>query len=677
MIFWKVAVNAPLNEPLTYKVSEEFQEQLQKGLSVKVPLGRRSVDGVLVETTTEAPPNIQLKSISEIQSERPCLSSAQLEWAQFLSSYYLYPLGQILEGFFPPLSQKNRRGTRKSSPIPKSEETPERFKAPTLNEEQTFVLSQIERTPPGFSTHLLYGVTGSGKTEIYIKLIEKALAQDKQCLVLVPEISLTPQLVERFAIRFPDKIAVIHSHLTEREKTDQWWNMVTGTAQILIGARSSLFCPIPRLGLIIVDEEHEASFKQDEKLKYHGRDAAVMRGRFENCPVILGSATPSLESWNNAMTGKYRYHELKHRVSGRPLPQIEVVDMRIEREKRNEIVWNERIPYWMSQQLYMALEENFQKKKQSALFLNRRGVAQSVIGAKTDEVPHCPNCDISLTLHNNSYLLCHYCDYSISLEAQKVRMGETELKPMGMGTELIEADLQNLFPSARIKRADRDEIISREDMEDLLQQIEQGHVDILVGTQMIAKGLDFPQLTLVGLVLADVGFNLPDFRACERSFQLMSQVSGRPGRHEDEGRVIIQTLNPTHPSLQYVLQHDFKGFAQFEMGFREALHYPPAGKLLSVRLSSLEEAAVKRGAEALSEMCRSLIAKSTQLSKAQVLGPAKAPLSKLRNQFRYQFLIKAEQPSHLQYLGQMILAQSESLAVKTKVLVDLDPQNLM
>ncbi|RYZ79384.1 MAG: primosomal protein N', partial [Proteobacteria bacterium] len=374
--------------------------------------------------------------------------------------------------------------------------------------------------------------------------------------------------------------------LTPREKTNQWWAMVEGKKQILIGARSALFCPLPKLGMIVIDEEHETSFKQDEKLKYHARDAAVMLAKFSACPVVLGSATPSLESWQNAKSGRYRLHQLKHRVADRAMPTIEVIDLRGEREERKIEGTQDKFPFWCGEVLFKAIGETLEKGQQAALFLNRRGVAQAVICPDCGWVPACPNCAVKLTLHGKSHLLCHYCDYHETLTEYCTECKDGEPKPIGLGTELIERDLTRLFPGARIARMDRDEITTREDLEDAVRSIENREVDILVGTQMIAKGLDFPGLTLVGLVMADVAFNLPDFRASERAFQLLTQVAGRSGRHLDEGagRVIIQTYNPEHPSIHYTVNHDYEGFAEYDLGFREPLHYPPFWRLASFRI---------------------------------------------------------------------------------------------
>lgn len=674
--FCEVAVNAPLHEPLTYEIPSSLLDQIEIGTSVMVPLGQRSSSGVVLKIHgDDSKINFETKPIQSPHETRPRLNLSQIRWGEFLARYYVHPIGQVFESFFSPLPNYREYKSQKRQLL--GEWNEKKSIAPELTVEQATVVKNIIEAGSDFQTHLIFGVTGSGKTEVYIRVIESVLKQNKSALILVPEISLTPQLVDRFLARFGENVAVIHSHLTDREKTNQWWLAHNGKCKILIGARSALFCPIPNLGVIIVDEEHEASFKQDEMLKYNARDASIMRAKFENCPVLLGSATPSLESWSNAKSGRFHLHRLSQRVADRPLPHIEIINLKPQGDDDTPIARNTALPFWMSEPLYIALAQNFKNRKQSALFLNRRGVAQSVVGEKTSKSPHCPNCDIGLTLHANHYLVCHYCDYSISENQLLKQLNETALKPIGVGTEQVEIDLQNLFPSARIARADRDEITTREGLEDLIRQTESGEVDFLVGTQMIAKGLDFPSLTLVGIVLADVGFNLPDFRACERSFQLLCQVSGRPGRHESSGRVLIQTLNPLHPALAYVQNHDFESFADFELLFRQQLKYPPSYKMVCLRLQGMDKQKTRDHADQIAGWVQSWISKNSSLADVQVLGPATAPLSKIRNQYRFHILLKAPKIETLQSIARQILVQLKKQKISTKVLIDVDPQNLM
>ncbi len=679
-IYLVVAVNAPLKEPLTYLPPEQSLPNNPIGLRVKVPLGKRQLDGVIIGTTKDKG-NYKLKPISSLQEDFPPLSSVHISWLTWVSNYYLYPIGQTCHLSFPPLKKGTLRNKTRKSPIIKTTEGVECSSEknpviPKLTGEQQKVTNDMAQSLNKFNVHLVHGVTGSGKTEVYLNLLEKTLSQGKKGLVLVPEISLTPQLVQRFHARFGQQIAVIHSHLTPREKTNQWWEIVDNKKNILIGARSALFCPIASLGIIIIDEEHEPSFKQNEKLKYHARDAAVVIAKKLNCPIVLGSATPSLESWQNSKKGIYQLHSMEKRVNNRPMPKIEIIPMR-KNEEDNQTSKEEELPFWLSHQLYQALKENLKQNKQSALFLNRRGVAQVVHCKDCGYVYECPDCAVSLTLHSRSNLICHYCGYHDSLHENCPDCKEGELQPLGTGTELIEKNIQTLFPTARISRADRDEINSREDMERFIQEVENKDVDIIIGTQMIAKGLDFPDLTLVGVVLADVGFNLPDFRAAERSFQLICQVSGRAGRHiqknELPGKVIVQTYNPSHPCLKHALLHDFKGFAQEELSNRDELKYPPFEKICSIRIQGLHMDKVKTSLKKLSSRIQILKDKYPQFASITVLGPVEAPLARLRGQHRFHLLTKSSSSQTLRTFCSQVLSDGKWIESTTKVMIDVDP----
>ncbi|MNJ91187.1 Primosomal protein N' [compost metagenome] len=673
---WKVAVDAPLPEALTY--SSDLP--LSRGQLVNVPLGRRKTKGLVLGSTAEVPA-FETKDIDSIDEEYSPLPESSVKWLEWLSQYYLHPIGQVVQSAFPPLrkTEKQRKSNRPPV-IPQLEADT----AHDLTDEQRRCFESISQFE-NFSTHLVFGVTGSGKTEIYLRLLEEVLKKGKRGLVLVPEISLTPQLIQRFARRFGDRIAGLHSQLTDRERTNQWWDIVEGRKSILIGARSALFCPMDDLGLIIVDEEHEPSFKQDEKLKYNGRDAAVMLGKMVNCPVVLGSATPSLETWKNAKDGRYHLHTLKNRVANRSMPTIEVIDLRKgnEDEETQKLAKEKygHLPFWMSPTLFEKMNEVLEKGDQAALFLNRRGVAQMVVCPACGHTRECPNCDISLTLHAHSHLVCHYCDYHENFKARCPDCKEADMEAIGLGTELLETDLSRIFPGKRIARADRDEIQSRSDLEDLIADMEKGDIDILVGTQMIAKGLDFPKLKLVGLVLADVGFNLPDFRATERSFQLITQMSGRSGRHikegESPGYVIIQTYNTEHESITYSQNHDFEGFAANELDVRSQLNYPPVGKLVSFRIQGPHLGRVEEAAGLLARRAHALKQQIPQYAAIEVLGPAEAPLSKLRGQFRFHLLLKAPNNGVINPFSKQLLGDQGWLPNGIKILTDIDPMSLL
>lgn len=717
-MIWTVAVDAPLGA-LSYLIPETFDPtKVTRGASVLVPLGGRKVHGVLLGKNENPPDGVKLKAAYELIEDRPPLPSIYVEWLEWMSRYYVYPLGPTMELAFPPLTKAKPKkdGTLKK---PRKAPVMESINAVAATREdhsvnltsaQTAVVDAICGSPESageFGVHLLFGVTGSGKTEVYMELIARTIARGEQALVLVPEIALTPQLIERFARRFGDQIAVIHSHLTPREKTDNWWAAREGKKPVLIGARSALFCPLENLGLIVIDEEHESSFKQDETLRYHARDAAVMLAKLRKHPIVLGSATPSLETWLNATSGRYQLHRLPSRIHGVEMPEVEVVDLResrdADRQSGREVVRPGEIhaknlttrsesavarPFWLSKELLASLTETLDRGEQAALFLNRRGIAQSVVCPSCGDSPQCPNCEVALTLHGRSDLVCHYCDFHETKKEVCIACHHGEPKPLGLGTERIEQDLAKLFPTARLVRMDRDEIQNREDLEDAISKIEKREVDILIGTQMIAKGLDFPGLTLVGLVMADIAFNLPDFRASERAFQLLTQVAGRAGRHLKDGRrgrVILQTYNPDHPSIQFTLAHDFEGFANHDLKFREMLDYPPHGRLAALKFAGPDLAVVERAAQNVVKIARKM-AEANPAAGISILGPAPAPLAKLRNLFRYQVLIKgatAQAPvsSFCRTLDEHLHALAKSpknpLPPKVKLALDIDALHLL
>ncbi len=682
---WRVSVEAPLREALTYQASPDLF--LQRGQSVVVPLGKRQVRGLLLEKITpnadESSRKFVLKNVIGKSEDLFPIPENYLQWLEWLSKYYMHPVGQVSTLFFPPLKKKGRKT---NSFILQSHDEPQKK---SLNEEQDQIVADISKSLECFSTHLIFGVTGSGKTEVYLELFEKILQQKKQGLFIVPEISLTPQLVDRFNLRFPNQIAVIHSQLTDRERTIHWWEMTEKKKQILIGARSALFCPLPDLGLIVIDEEHELNFKQDEKLKYQARDSAVMLARLSGCPIILGSATPSLESWKNAQEGRYHLHRLKNRFGNSPLPTIEIIDMKEDVSKISEGKLKtpnlqKNRPLWLSEKLFEALQVTLGKGQQSALFLNRRGYSPLVLCPACGYTYDCPNCDIKLTLHGKNHLVCHYCEYTHTKDEVCPDCHEGEIKSVGFGTEQIESDLRKYFPQARVARADRDEVQNRHELEDLIQKMENHEIDILVGTQMIAKGLDFKKLNLVGLVLADLSFQIPDFRSTERSFQLFTQMAGRSGRHvgldQDPGRVFLQTYNVDHPSLLYLVKNDIEGFINSELENRKELYYPPFGRLLSVRFQSLKKDSVENTAEAFATRAKALLANpqyQSQYAGIEILGPSEAPISKIRNQFRFQILLKSTMPHRLQKFYLHLMGDQNWIPASVRVSPDVDPAHLL
>jgi primosomal protein N' (replication factor Y) (superfamily II helicase) len=513
---------------------------------------------------------------------------------------------------------------------------------------------------------LLHGVTGSGKTEVYLQAIDHCLKQDLGALVLVPEISLTPQTVERFKMRFQaDLIAVLHSHLSAGERHDEWHKLYSGRARVAIGARSAVFAPVQRLGLIVVDEEHETSYKQEESPRYHARDLAVVRAQIDRCAILLGSATPSLESYQNAKTGKYRLASLSYRVDDRQLPLIRVVDM------RQEYLKQKHVPL-ISGRLANAIETRLAGKEQTILFLNRRGFATSLVCNQCGFVCECPNCSVALTFHQGeNRLKCHLCGHAALAPKKCPKCSDPSIRYAGYGTEKIESSVRKLFPTATVARMDADSMTRKDAYRETLLAFRTGKIDVLVGTQMIAKGLDFPNVTLVGIINADVGLHMPDFRAGERTFQLLTQVAGRAGRGDMAGEVFVQSSTPFSPSIQFARHHNFEGFWEQEIEFRERCEYPPFLHLLMIHIRSEHQ----RLAEFTAETIHRRISERTDPSVT--LHPVvPAPIERAKGFYRYQILLRSKAIRRLSGTIRSILDKL-TFPEGVHVSVDVDPYQVL
>ncbi len=515
---------------------------------------------------------------------------------------------------------------------------------------------------------LLFGVTGSGKTEIYLRAIRHALDAGKTALVLVPEIALTPQTVERFKSRFAeiqDRIAVLHSHLSDGERHDEWHKIHTGHARIVIGARSSIFAPVENPGVIIVDEEHEASYKQDEAPRYNARDMAVLRGHKEKAAVLLGSATPSLESWHNSQSGKYRLVRLNQRVDDKSMPVVRVVDLR--RPSRNDPGGG-----ILSKPLREAIEGRIQKGEQTILFLNRRGFSTSMVCEACGHVCQCTDCSVSLTYHRAAErLVCHICGHNQRAPKACPKCSDPKIRHAGTGTQKVEEALQRIFPKARVARMDADSMTRKESYRETLGAFKEGRIDILIGTQMIAKGLHFPNVTLVGIVNADLGLHIPDFRAGERTFQLLTQVAGRAGRGEMEGEVFVQTFTPFSPSIQFARHHDFEGFMEQEMEFRRSFGYPPFGRMAMITLRGTMLERVEFSALTLSRKLKAAAEEGILVGEG-----VPAPLEKAKTYYRYQVSLRGNSSMRLARLARSVL-EALPMPEDVFVAVDIDPLHLM
>jgi primosomal protein N' (replication factor Y) len=671
---------------------------LEAGRRVRVPLGRsnRSVVGYCVDVGMKPTGGRRLKEVAALLDRGPLLSPAMLRITRWMAEYYLCPWGQVLEAVVP-AGVRRDAGGRDVTLLMTAPDLAERSQQLKLSAKQSealrllaaserpmtakelatragctiapinllrkkgLILSKVERqaadraqntkharqqalelNPDQASaletiraslnaaehrTILIHGVTGSGKTEVYIQAIEDVVRFGRQAILLVPEISLTPQTVARFRARF-DRVAVLHSHMTDVERHEHWRRIAKGEVEVVVGARSAIFAPTPNLGLIVLDEEHESTFKQETAPRYHARDVALRRATDQSVPLVLASATPSLESWQRAKRGEFRLVEMPRRVLNLPLPAVRTIDL------RNEI-HSKQSRGAISRPLHRAIDDALRDGGQVILMLNRRGHSTHIQCPACGFAVQCPQCDLSLTFHRHeNTAVCHYCDYQAPAPAKCPECGFTGIRFSGMGTQKLEAEVRARFPNHSCIRMDTDSMRGRGSHEEALSAFRDGRHRILLGTQMIAKGLDFPNVTLVGVINADTALHLPDFRAAERTFQLVTQVAGRTGRGPKGGRVLVQTLSPDAPAIVAAVRHDLAAFAEKELPLREALGYPPFGSMVRIVVRGECESVTKAFSE---EIARRLneAAKAGPAS-ARVLGPAPAPMAKLRGNFRYQ-----------------------------------------
>lgn len=545
-----------------------------------------------------------------------------------------------------------------------------------LTAAQAEALAPIRRAieAGSFAPFLLHGVTGSGKTEVYLQAMQACLAMKREAILLVPEISLTPQTVQAFKSRFGDEVAVLHSRLSAGERYDEWRKIAGGRVKIAIGARSAVFAPFTNIGLIIVDEEHESSYKQEESPKYHARDVVLERGRRHGAAVVLGSATPALETYLGAHRGRYTLLEMKERVEGRPLPSVELVDMRQELRDGNRSMFSAR--------LREALETRLARGEQSVLLLNRRGYSTFVMCRSCGYAAQCPHCDITLTYHRTGgHSRCHYCGYSEKAQAKCPSCESEHIRHFGAGTQRVEEELAKLFPGIRTIRMDVDTTSQKGAHEELLAQFRERKADVLLGTQMVAKGLDFPYVTLVGVISADTVLRLADFRAAERTFQLLTQVAGRAGRHQLPGEVVVQTYTPEHYSIQFASRHDFRGFARRELLARRELGYPPYCRLALATLSHEDISRLVPASERFAAELKRRFAAGGNADDAEpeLLGPVPSPIPKLKDRYRFQCMVKYREDAGvaaaLREASNALL--DEVRKAKLSIQLDMDPQMLM
>jgi primosomal protein N' (replication factor Y) len=663
--FAQVAFPLPLRRTFTYRIPERLGERAALGAQVVAPFRGRARRGFVVGTARES----ELDRVSDLAEvlDDTILSPHLLELARWVADYYLAPLGQVLSAALPGglegfAASRARRSAREHRVLPLA--LPEQR---SVTAEQRAGLEAIAAAVASraFAPILLHGVTGSGKTEIYLRAAHAAREAGKQTLVLVPEIALGSQVVESFRRRFGARVGVLHSYLSVGERRRNWELANRGAVDVVVGARSAVFAPLPQLGLIVVDEEHEPAYKQSEQLRYHGRDTAVRRAQILGIPVVLGSATPSLESLANAARGRYAIVRLASRVDRRPLPRVRVIDSR-----------RESVPgSLLSRALRTEIAARLERGEQSILFLNRRGQFHVTQCRSCGFVPECPHCDITLTLHDEPRSWrCHYCGHRETYRARCPECQGTELRFAGAGTQRAERELARALPAARIARLDTDVVRARGNPDAVLRSFARGETDVLLGTQMIAKGLDFPRVTLVGVLDADVALNLPDFRAAERTFQLLIQVAGRSGRGAVAGEVLIQTCSPEHPAIAAAARHDAHAFLEYEKRQRRAAGYPPYARLVAIQFTGRDESEVERAATTTADGLR----ERAESFGVEVLGPAPQTLARLRGQHRWHVMIKGTRAAAVRAAAESALAAMEPSGSRAvRVIADVDPIEVM
>lgn len=739
-----VVFDRPLDQPYSYAVPEVLRPAIAVGKRVEVPFGRgdKPTVGYCIRLS-ETPPSRSVKSVLRVLDDEVLLTESLLRLTRWMADYYLCGWGQVLSAVLPagvrdqagtrptwfleavppdqlpeplpsltlkqkailhhvqqagvPIEQRQllrqlqcgfgpvqallakglvRRTTQRMEKRPPAADPQKQISpTPELNAEQQAVWQPIQQAlqSGGFHAFLLHGVTGSGKTEVYLRAIEEVVRQGKEAIVLVPEISLTPQTIERFRGRCGD-VAVLHSHLTDAERAGYWRRVHRGNVQVVVGARSAIFAPTRKLGLIVIDEEHENSFKQESTPRYHARDVAVVRAQMENIPILMGSATPSLESWHNAQRGTYTLLRLPRRVLNRPLPEVRLVDLRHEAKSGTRFSA-------VSPTLESAMRQALHRGGQVLLLLNRRGFSTHIHCPECGHVETCIHCDLSLTFHRQrGSLMCHYCGYETPPVAQCSKCAKPSIRYQGLGTEKLQAEVQEKFPNKAVFRMDSDTMSKPGSHERVFDAFRNGLIHILIGTQMIAKGLDFPNVTLVGVINADVGLHLPDFRSAERTFQLLAQVAGRTGRGTQGGRVLIQTFTPEHPGIALAAKHDYITFAQQELEVRRLHQYPPYQKLARLIVRSENQDAAAQFADTLAGAFREAIARPSRVAHAEaklrVLGPAEAPVFKLNQFYRFHFQIQSDSAARLHEVLREVLHVTRPPS-NVEFQVDIDPFNML
>jgi primosomal protein N' (replication factor Y) len=636
---------------LTYKIPSELQKNIKEGSYVKVPIRNTFYEGIVVKKISEKP-SYPTKDIKDLIFDYPILQTWQIKLAYWIADYYKCSVQKVLQLFTPP---KFYKSDKFEDYLEKNKENPVLKEKLTLTPAQKKALEKIINSEKKCS--LLRGVTSSGKTEIYLHLVEQYIKKGKQSIFVVPEISLTPQMVQYFKRIFGDKVAILHSRLTEKQRSLEWMKIFMKETPIIIGPRSAIFAPVKNLGLIILDEEHEFSYKQEQAPRYHTLTVIKQMAELLDIRIVLGSATPSVSSYYHALENEYELVELNERIGDAQLPPVTLVDLREEFKKKNYSV--------LSELLQEKIANTLKQKKQTILFLNKRGSASAIVCRECGYMEKCSACDVPMTFHKVSpqmmskkpSLICHHCGEIKQIPVECPSCHGISIKYVGAGTQKVEEEVVRLFPEARIARVDRDTIAKRGSFEEIYEKLKKGEIDILIGTQMIGKGLHFPNVSLVGVILADIGLHFPDFRSSERTFQILTQVAGRAGRSETPGEVIIQTYMPDNTSIQYAQNHDYKRFYEYEIKQRRSFDYPPFSRL--VKLTFVDENAKK----AFEEAQNTYKELKNIVPDVQNINLYPALIYKLHNKFRWHILLHGDKPE--KWL--------ENISLPENCRVDVDP----
>ncbi|WP_302569387.1 primosomal protein N' [uncultured Clostridium sp.] len=730
-LYAEVIINSEaleIDRPFTYKVPEEFNNEIKIGQIVKVPFGKgnKTSEGFILNLKNDDNIKFKTKNIAAILVKDPVIDEDDINLIEFLREKTLCKYIDAFRLLIPVGIMKGAKAKKKKVIVLKNEDlsnikNPDGYKkiveffktnsgkytkselinehsisqyklnklienevlsieeesvfryndrvynkdsAKTLTIEQENIIREYINSDD--KMFLLKGVTGSGKTEVYMKLVERVLLEEKSAIILVPEIALTPQMIERFKGRFGVNVALFHSKLSDGERFDEWFRVKEGKSKVIVGARSAIFLPAKNLGLIIIDEEHENTYKSEQNPKYQTKEVAEYLSELKGCKVILGSATPSIETYYRALTGEMKLLELNSRVDNKAMPPMKVIDMRNELKGGNKSLF--------SRELFIAIQERLKRKEQIILFLNRRGFSTFVSCRSCGYVFKCDECDISMTYHKNGLLICHYCGKTKREPRECPKCHSKYVKFFGAGTQRVEEEVKKYFNNAGILRMDVDTTRDKHSYERIYNTFKNGEADILIGTQMVSKGLDFKNVTLVGILAADMSINIPDYRAAERTFQIITQVAGRAGRGDKQGEVLIQTYTPQHYSLQYAVNYDYEGFYEKEFTVRAMMKYPPFGKLLLINGTSKKEDLLKNFMHKITMMIKPLVENCLDI---EILGPIPCMISKVKENYRWQIVIKGEFDSYFsKNIKEILYDENKNVYNDIRISMDINPNNL-